>query len=358
VLFRSVWKGGFRTKKEAEEALRRALHRVDAGSDPFPDRQTLREYSAKWLEHQRGRLRPHPWRRYSQILRDHVLPEIGDLKLEKIRPAHVQHVLDSVAAKGLAPRSVIETRAVISSAMRQALAWGLISANPVTAVRPPRAERKPLAVPTAAQLSALVDAARGTPWEIPVLFSVNTGARRGEVLALRWADVDLDAARVRIVRSLQRVKTDTGSTLRFMEPKTDRARREIALPPAAVARLRRYRQEQAARRLALGPGWAGLDLVCERGDGQPFDPDAFTHAFKRLAARAGLDPRTRLHDSRHGVATTLLSKGVHPAIASAVLGHASPAFTMSVYQHVLDGMTATAAAALGEALADGSLANG
>ena len=143
-----------------------------------------------------------------------------------------------------------------------------------------------------------------------------------------------------------------------MEPKTDRAGREVALPVAAVAGLRRFRQEQATRRLALGPGWAALDLVCERGDGRPLDPDAFTHAFKRLATRVGLDPQMRLHDTRHGVATTLLGKGVHPAIASAVLGHASPAFTMSCYQHVLDGMTATAATALGEALAHGSLGNG
>ena len=342
------WKGGFRTRREAEEALTSALHKLDTGGDPFPDGLTLRTYAPRWLEHQRGRLRPHPYRRYAQILTHHLLPVIGDLQLDRIRPGHIQRVLDEVSAKGLAVRSVVETRAVMSSAMRQATAWGLIMANPVTPVRPPRAERRELAVPTTGDLLVLLDAARGTPWDVPLTLSSTTGARRSEVLALRWADIDLPRARVPITRSLQRVPSGDGSAtkLDFLEPKTDRARREIALTASAVERLRRHRQEQATRRLALGPGWTDLDLVCDRGDGKPLDPDAFTRAFKRFAKQVGLDPRTRLHDARHGVATTMLGQGVHPAIASAVLGHASPAFTMSVYQHVLDGMTAQAADAL------------
>jgi integrase len=138
----------------------------------------------------------------------------------------------------------------------------------------------------------------------------------------------------------------------FVDPKTNRARRQITLPATALEPLRQHRRDQTERRLLVGPHWQDLDLVCDRGDGGPLHPDSWSKAFKRLALKAGLPGGTRLHDVRHGFATVLLASGVHPAIASAALGHASPAFTMTVYQHVLDGMTAQAAAAIDEAFAE------
>jgi integrase len=123
-----------------------------------------------------------------------------------------------------------------------------------------------------------------------------------------------------------------GGELTFVPPKTDRAVREIPLPAFAVERLRQHRKDQAARRLRLGEAWDDRDLVCERGDGHPLDPDAFTHGFARLTKGAGLDG-VRLHDLRHGVATVMAAKGVPPYVTSKVLGHASAAFTASVYQH-------------------------
>lgn len=117
-----------------------------------------------------------------------------------------------------------------------------------------------------------------------------------------------------------------------------------------VERLRRWRKEQLERRVAIGPAWVDRDLVCDRGDGDFLDPEAFSNGFKRLAKAAGLPDGTRLHDVRHGVATALLKGGVHPAIASAVLGHARVAFILDVYSHVDVGMTATAADELNRAL--------
>jgi integrase len=185
--------------------------------------------------------------------------------------------------------------------MRQAVAWGLVTTNPAQAVRPPKPDRPRLEVPTAEQLLQLVGAAEGTSWEIPLLLAATTGARRGEVLAVRWADVDLDAGRLRITRALQRV----GAELVVVDPKTPRARRQISLPTFALERLRRHRREQAERRLLVGPGWADLDLICDRGDGRPLQPDSWTGAFKRIAASAGLPAAMRLHDVRHGYATAL-----------------------------------------------------
>jgi integrase len=215
-------------------------------------------------------------------------------------------------------------------------------------VKPPRVERANLVIPTADQLRALIDAARSTIWEAPIILAATTGMRRSELLGLRWSDVDLKNRRVRVTRTLQRCPD---RTLQFFDPKTTRARREIVLPTFVVPVLLAHGRAQAERKRLAGAGWHDFDLVCERGDGRPMDPDSFGHAFKRLAADAGISSRTRLHDIRHGVATVLLEQQVHPAVASAILGHASESFTMATYQHVTPRMTEAAARALEAALA-------
>ncbi len=315
------WKGGFRTRKEAEVALRQALTVLDQGGDPFPPEISLADYLSRWLEHQARRVRANTHKREAELLRLHVIPLIGGLRLDRIRPAHVQQVIDAMLEASLAPGTVVRARSVLGNAMRRAVAWGIIPANPVAAVSPPRPERPRLAVPTAGELLQLVEAAEGTSWEIPVLLAATTGARRGEVLAVRWSDLDLATGRVRITGSVQRI----GGEIRRVDPKTERARRQVTLPTFAVERLKRHRKEQAELRLALG-FWHAEDCVCDLG-GELINPDAFSRAFKTVAARAGLPAEMRLHDARHGVATAWLQQGLHPAIASAALGHTSPAFT-------------------------------
>jgi integrase len=306
----------------------------------------FRDYATRWLEHQQQRLRPRTWNNYRQLVRDHLVPVIGDVRVDSLRPGHVELVLNEARASGLSPRTTTMVRAVLSASMRQAVAWGLATSNPTQAVRPPRSERPRLAVPTSEELMRLLAEAKGSQWAAPILLAVATGARRSEVLAIRWSDIDLDRRRLRITRGLQRVD----GQLVWTDPKTNRARREVGLPAFAVDGLHQWRRTQAARRLALGPAWQDLDLVADRGDGAPVPPDSFSQAFRRLARQAGLPPKSRLHDVRHAVATAMLERGVHPAIASASLGHSSPAFTMSTYQHVIDGMADQAAAALDAAL--------
>jgi integrase len=157
--------------------------------------------------------------------------------------------------------------------------------------------------------------------------------------------VDLDASLVRVVSTLQRID----GRLQQVEPKTDRSRRTVALPGFALEILRAHRKKQAARRLVVGPAWADLDLVVDRGDGRPMDPGHLSHAFGRIARRAGLQG-LRLHDLRHAYATALLAAGVHPKIASEALGHASVGFTMDAYSHVLPTMQKQAAHAIQAAL--------
>lgn len=332
---RQKWSGQHPTKAEAARELRKVQGVLDAGGDPFPETITVREFAARWLDHKASSgVRPRSLNRYKGLVGRHVLPVIGSMRLDRVKVGHIRGVLDKATASGLAPRSVQHVRAVMSGLFGTAVSWELIPVNPVKATETASVPRPELEVPTAAQAMAVLEAAKGTQWATPLLLAIATGARRSEVLGLKWSEVDLDRRRVQIVRNLQRVP---GEGLRFFEPKSARSRRLIILPPFAVAPLKAWKADQARRRLTLGAAWNDFDVVCERGDGQPLDPDSFSHAVKRLMAKAGLPKATRLHDLRHGLATALLEEGVDVAVVSAVLGHSSPGFTMAVYQHVREG---------------------
>jgi integrase len=175
---------------------------------------------------------------------------------------------------------------------------------------------------------------------------VTTGLRRGEILGLRWSDVDLTAGIVTVVQSLE--QTDEG--LRFKSPKTHRSRRSISLPAITIEALRSHRATQAKERLALGPARNEHGLVCPRPDGAPWAPDVFSTTFAAFVRRSGMKP-FRFHDLRHSHATHLLRVGVHPKVVSERLGHSSVSITLDTYSHVLPGMQQDAVRLIDSALA-------
>jgi integrase len=323
---RQRWQSGFTTRKAAEEAMRKALGRLDVGDDPIPERITVAELAERALSHweAEGR-RTSTLREYRRLLRQRIRPGLADVEVRKVKPAHCQAIIDTAVAEGI---SAAQLRAVLGSMFQLALRWELTATNPVRATTAHAKQRPKLTVPNAAELRALTECSRGTLWEIPMLLAATTGARRAEVLGLTWAACDLENGAVRVERTLQRVD----GRLVFVPPKTGRSRRTIPLPNFALARLRQHRADQSRRRLMLGRAWCDLDLVCEAGDGHPLEPDSFSKGAGRIAAKIGLHGM-RLHDVRHGVATVLARSGLAPFETSELLGHASPAFTMSVYQH-------------------------
>jgi integrase len=313
------WSRQYPTRKEAERELRRSLGRVDVGQDPFPERIGVTPFVERVLDHWRvnGQHAPSTTREYERLLRQRVLPLIGGHELAKVRPAHVQHVIDAAKADGVTPTQL---RAVMHTAFEMGVRWSLIPVNPVTATAAKAKQRPKLTVPDAAQLRQLIDVAVGTPWEIPMLISATCGTRREETLGVTWSCVDLDKGTVRIERGLQRVDGE----FRLVGLKTERSKRTIPLPSFAVERLRAHKAAQL-RRL----DW---NLVCAQHDGGPMSPNSFTNATKRFAARIGL-PEMRLHDIRHGVATALAKSGARPEVTSALMGHSSVTFTANVYTH-------------------------
>ncbi len=326
--------GGFKTQAAAAKAMRAALVKLDVGTDPFPDKLIVTDYvNTTWLPHleTQGRLTPSTIRTYRQQMRDFVLPAIGSLEMRKVQPRDVQQILDGLTKKGKSPRTVAHVRTTMSAAFQHAWRLQLVPVNVARAAEAP-AKRKPeLRTPNAAELRTIIEQAKGTMWEMPILLSATTGARRGEVLGLRWCNVDLERGRIRIVEGLHW----TDRQFVFLPPKTATSVRTISLLADVVERLKAYRVEQAQRLLALGVRVTDQHVVCDRGDGTPIEPSTYSHAAARIAKAAGLDG-VRLHDFRHGVATTLASSGNRPELTSRMLGHASVGFTLSVYTHPSD----------------------
>jgi integrase len=218
--------------------------------------------------------------------------------------------------------------------------WLLVARNIAEAVEPPRPAHRKMRALDEGQTAAVLGALRSTPLALPVLLAVTTGMRRGEILGLRWQDVDLDGGVVTVQQALE----ETRAGVRWKQPKTARGRRLVTLPTVAVEALRRYREQ---RELAGPTRPEGLAVTC--GDGHPWRPDEFTRAFARAVRRAGLGPM-RFHDLRHTHATLLLRQGVHPKIVSERLGHSTVGITLDTYSHVLPGMQEEAARKLDLAL--------
>jgi integrase len=219
-----------------------------------------------------------------------------------------------------------------------------IARNPADALkRLPKVEREPITALTVEQSKALLQAIRHTTTYWPTLVALATGMRRGEILALRWKNVDLDAGVVRVVGSLEQTKAG----IRFKSTKSEKAR-AVPLPKFALEELRRWKREQAERLLKLGVRLSGETLVCAREDGKAKQPESLTHEFTYLVGRAGI-PRVRFHDLRHSHATQLLANGVHPKIVQERLGHSTISVTMDLYSHVSETIQSDATAKLDQA---------
>ena len=280
------------TRKDADRELRRLLRAVDTGEHIDPNRLTVREWLTTWLAAVKQEVAPRTHERYGEIVRNFLLPALGNLPLAKLAPANIQTLYTSLAEDGrrdgkpggLAPQTRRHIHRILSGALERAVEQQLVARNPASIFRRrlPKVERHEMATLNPQQSAALLDAVKHSHIYWPVLLALATGARRGEVLALRWRNVDFDAGAVRIVESLEQ----TRAGLRFKSPKTDRAR-VITLPAFAVDELRRLKREQAEKLLALGIRQTGATLLCCRTDGEPLQPQSLTHEFRGFSPASG-----------------------------------------------------------------------
>ncbi len=326
------------TKREVENLIAATIQAAQGG---FTDagRMTLREFLDRWQEAAAPTLRPATRRRYADLIRLHLLPVLGSHRLAKLTAADVQRLYSDRLTAGLSPTSVRHVHGVLHRALDQAVRWGLLARNVTDAVDPPRRATPEARVWDAQQVMTVLSASVGDNLEALWRLALLTGMRRGELLGLRWRDVDLDRGVLAVRRTLSR---GANSRLVVGEPKTASGRRQIALPVSAVEVLRRHRVRQLELRLAAGPAYDDGDLVFPNERGAALHPNSLNLRFHQLIARAGVPP-IRFHDLRHTCATLMLANGEHPKVVQERLGHADIAMTMNLYSHVTAGMQRTAA---------------
>jgi len=330
-----------RTRPEAARKLNEALKTIRDGLPVISERQTVAAFLADWLETARPSLRPGTSTRYEQYVRVHIVPSIGALSLAKLTPQHLQRLYADRLAAGVSPTTVGHTHAVIHKALRDAARWGQVGRNVADLVQRPRATRNEMAALSPEQARGLIEAAHGERLEALYVLALASGMRQGELLALRWQDVDLDGAAIQVRATLRR--TSTGFV--FSEPKTSKSRRQIALTALAVATLRSHRARQLEERLRC-PYWQDETLVFASEAGTPLEAtNLIRRSFKPLLARAGL-PDIRFHDLRHTAASLLLGQNVNVKIVSELLGHSQVGITLDLYSHVSPGMQRQAVEAL------------
>lgn len=341
---RRKWHTFHGTKRQAETECARLIAELDGGSYIEPSKTTVRDYFTRWLAHEKANVSPKTHQRYEELLLKNVAPVIGSLTLNKLSSARIdgcwQKLLESGRRDGkggLSPRTVHYCRRVMLTAMDQALKWNLLKKNPVALTRPPKVERETMEAYTASQTAVLLDELKDTRIYIPALLAALCGLRRGEILALRWRDVDLTNGLLSIKESAEEV----GKEVRYKETKSGKAR-AVALSSTVKEELNRHRVGQAEEQLKLGMRPDDNSFVVAQIDGRPLKPTSLTHEWTRLVAKTSL-PRIRFHDLRHSHATQLLAAGVHPKIASERLGHSTIGITLDLYSHVMPGMQANAA---------------
>jgi integrase len=329
------------TKREADRELRRLLSLVDANQHPTdPDRLNVGEWLTRWLGQVKGEAAPRTHLRYSQFVNLHITPRIGDISLARLSVADVQGFYSALTETKLSAQSRKHAALVLTNALNRAVEQRLIASNPAQPLkrRLPRVERPDMLILDQPQSQALLANARGSSLYPAIFTGLATGARRNEILALKWSRFDLDRGVVLIAESLEQI----GKSIRFKPPKNGKPR-TIVLGDAVVEELRRVKMTQAEALLALGVRQDGDALICCRVDGSMLTPSKLTDGFRAFIRKTGL-PRVRFHDLRHSHASQLLAAGVNIKVVAERLGHTDPAVTLRVYSHLMPDAQAEAAA--------------
>lgn len=346
------------SERKAKQELARFLNELDIKTDRGTNSRTVGDLCHDWLEQARPNLSPNTAMEFDNSLRRYVLPHLAAIPIAKLRAWDIDAVYRHLLAKGgkggkaLAPATVYKAHTVLRLALDQAVRWHWITDNPALHASPPKVRQPDLTPPDAAGCRALIEAvdSRFPEWGVYIRLAAATGARRSELCALRWGAVDFDKSMIAISRAI--IYDDTGTHDREY-PKTAAGRRRIALDPSTVAKLRDHRRWQQETALAAGTRpIVNAYLFSTKLDGAiPWHPHTVTRRFSRLRVAAG-QPKVRLHDVRHFVATQLIGGGMDPVAVAGRLGHSDPRVTMKVYAKWLPARDQESAAILGDLLAE------
>jgi integrase len=331
------------TRQEAKAELVRLINSANQGEYIDPLKTTLGEFLDRWLRDWAAiNVGGKTLERYRELISAHVKPHVGAMLIQKVQPVNLAELYAKLlregskqrgkpANTGLSPRTVGHVHRAIHKALTVAVEWGVIQRNAAEVARPPKLERTEIEILSVEQARMLIEKLKGHPLYPIVVLGLATGMRRGELLALRWKDVDLDGGKLRVEQSLEQTKI---GGVRFKAPKTKHGRRSISLAASVVAELRLHRKQQQEQRLQLGFGKAPDDaLVFPKWDGTPRVLNTTSTEWTRTLARLKL-PALSLHALRHTHASQLIAEGMDVLTISRRLGHGSATITLDIYGHL------------------------
>ncbi|WP_258064454.1 site-specific integrase [Rathayibacter rathayi] len=308
----------------------------------------MESYAAHWLANTaHGSLKPSTVANYTWMMRKHVVPAVGRHRLDNLTPAHVRELHTKVAASGVSSRTVQLAHAVLRTMLSEAMREQLVARNVATLVRTPRVERTDVSPWTPDEAALFLETNRSDPHHSLYSAALALGMRKGELLGLRWSDVDLDARELRVRQTVQRLGAGQGMVIGT--PKTNRSRRTIPLPQLAVDALTARRRAQLVDQQLMGERWTELGLVFTTSIGTIIEPTNLRRSFDAAIAKAGVR-RIRFHDLRHTCASLLLAEGVPMRVVMEILGHSAMAITSDIYAHVMPSALTNAATAIDNAL--------
>jgi integrase len=341
-----------KTRKEVQEKLKIALREQQQGTLVTAQQQKLEQFLSDWLENtQKHSVRPRTYERYEEIVRLHIIPVLGRYYLHKLTPQHVQAFYTKKINEGLSAATVASFHNMLHKALDTAVKWNLIARNVCDLVSPPRAKRFEIQPLTLEQVQKLLGVAQGHYMEALFKLALVTGMRRGELMGLKWQDINFATSTLQVRRILTRVPSKMeGKGYVESEPKTQKSRRSLIVAPFALEALEQHRIRQLEAKVKVGRLWQEHDYVFCTSVGTHLNPTRdMLDQLKALLKKAEL-PEIRFHDLRHSAATLLLSQGVHPKVVQEILGHSNISMTMDVYSHVLPSMQQDAINKLNTAL--------
>jgi integrase len=291
-----------KSQSECREWLRNIQTQVEDGLTFSGANTSIAVFLNEWLIINETSVRPMTSDQYQQIVKQHIIPDLGVIKLKDLNPRQIQALYSKKMAAGISARTVILIHAVLRRALNHALRLGMIGRNPALAVTRPKYKRKEMKTLSDSQVRTLLSFSEGDRLEFLLWLAVTTGLRRGELLGLKWSDVDWSNRRLRIQRQLQRLRAG----LVFSEPKSAAGRRVIALGVTTMEKLRKHQRFQLEEIKASGKFWNENDMIFPSSTGTPMDPRNLYRNFKKLLLETGL-PNIRFHDLRHTAATLMLS---------------------------------------------------
>ena len=327
-----------KTEKEAKALAHKMLNEMERGIVTRKSVKTVAEWMNEWISLYLPNVEETTRVGYKTKIRCYIAPAIGDLRINALKAYHVQKMVNDMLARGLSPKNIRDTFNNVNAAMKQAVVLRMIPYNPCEGVVLPKLKRYKAKVYDPNMIHQVLDVARGTDMYIPLLLLTTAGLRRGELVALRWDDVDFKTNTIRIRRNM--VNGENGVIIKA--PKSEAGIRDIHIGAEVMAELRAARIQYLNDVISYGYGFQNLNLVVRKEDGSPVKPDSMTQKWERFLEKHNL-PKIRLHDLRHSNATALIQAGVNPKVVQQRLGHSDVSITLNTYTHVLPEMDIEAA---------------